>query len=128
MSPAYFVVEAGIMITEIANDGSYRVEASGWDISEEFFVERTVLTWDPEQGKKIRLRSQIDEGAILFVRLSHPLQTLNNFPVAYQVERIGRPDGRGSCEISLVRLRPKRHLHGPEEDSSPADEATVLSN
>lgn len=116
------------MITEIANDGSYRVEASGWDISEEFFVEKTILTWDPDQGKKIRLRSQIDEGAIVFVRLSHPLETLNNFPVAYQADRIGRPDGRGFCEISLVRLHPKSRLQNSEDFSAIATEARTLLN
>jgi hypothetical protein len=116
------------MITEIANDGNYRVEASGWDISEDFFVEKTILTWDPVHGKKITLRSQIDEGAIVFVRLSHPLEALNNFPIAYQAEKIGKPDGRGFCEVSLVRLHPKSHLQNLEEFSGIAGEATVLVN
>lgn len=34
---------------------SYRVEVSGWDISQSFFVEKPELEWNEENGKQITL-------------------------------------------------------------------------
>lgn len=48
---------------------SYRVEVSGWDASENFFVEKTGLEWNREEKKEIVLRSFLLEGCVVFVSL-----------------------------------------------------------
>lgn len=49
---------------------SYRVEVSGWDEDEIFFVEKSSLSWDEFAGKHISLQHMLADGAIIFVRLS----------------------------------------------------------
>jgi hypothetical protein len=86
---------------------SYRVEVSGWDAKENFFVEKTVLSWKPEDRKAISLRSPIRAGTIVFVRLLQPSSNGSNFPIAYQVLTSDAKDERGAIHISLERLRPR---------------------
>ena len=97
------------MTRRVENETSYDVEVSGWDLSEDFFVEKATLHWDSEQGKKILLRNRVQKGNIVFVRLAQSLTAANSFPVAYQAEEVGPPDGHGLCEIALVQLRPKKN-------------------
>lgn len=91
--------------TDQAN--SYRVEVSGWDASENFFVEKTMLNWGRDQKKEIQLRSALREGSVVFVRLLQPLASSNNFPVAYQPQRIGPRNTEGQSRIHLAQLRPR---------------------
>ena len=86
---------------------SYRVEVSGWDESENFFVERTVLDWKGEGKKRIALKSTLREGCIVFVRLLQPLANGNNFPIAYQAAEVGTKDNSGRVPVTLQRLRPR---------------------
>lgn len=55
--------------SEMENTNSYRVEVSGWDASEKFFVEKTALTWGGDEKKEINLRSSLREGSVVFVHL-----------------------------------------------------------
>jgi hypothetical protein len=86
---------------------SYRVEVSGWDAKENFFVEKTVLDWKGEGKKRILLRSSLREGCIVFVRLLQPLANGNNFPIAYQAAEVGAKDDGGRAGVCLERLRPR---------------------
>jgi hypothetical protein len=91
--------------TDQAN--SYRVEVSGWDVSENFFVEKTTLNWGRDEKKEIHLRSALREGSVVFVRLLQPLASGNNFPIAYQAQRIGPRNADGQARVHLAQLRPR---------------------
>ena len=86
---------------------SYRVEVSGWDASENFFVEKTMLNWGRDEKKELQLRSAIREGSVVFVRLLQPLASGNNFPVACGGFWLARP----ASEISLADII--RAIDGP---------------
>jgi len=85
----------------------YRVEVSGWDAKENFFVEKTHLDWEGEGRKEIALRNCLREGAVIFVRLLQPLSGTNNFPIAYQAISVGTKDNGGRVRVGLERLRPR---------------------
>jgi hypothetical protein len=89
------------------HSNSYRVEVSGWDASESFFVEKTMLDWGRDEKKEIRLHSVLREGSVVFVRLLQTLTSGNNFPVAYQAQRIGPRDPEGHSPVHLAQLRPR---------------------
>ncbi len=93
---------------------SYRVEVSGWDAQDAFFVEKTTLEWDAAGGKRLLLRSQVAIGAVVFVRLLDPTGR-QAIPVAYHVLGVGRPDGRGSYEILIAPVRQNREDQPPDE-------------
>ncbi len=85
----------------------YRVEVSGWDSTEDFFVETADLAWSEEHGQKVNLRHPLRQGAVVFVRLLHPTAGGHSFPIPYLVEKV-RPGTRaGSCEVCLAQLRPR---------------------
>jgi hypothetical protein len=86
---------------------SYRVEVSGWDSSETFFVEKTSLTWTQNGERQITLKCDLREGSVIFVRLLQPTAMVNNIPVAYQVKQAGPRDSNGRVRISMIQLRPK---------------------
>jgi len=95
------------MVLTPDHPNSYRVEVSGWDASENFFVEKTMLNWGRDEKKEIQLRSSLREGSVVFVRLLQPLASGNNFPVAYQALRIGPRNAEGHSRIHLLQLRPR---------------------
>ena len=86
---------------------SYRVEVSGWDTSDVFFVEKTLFSWVGDE-KEICIRSALREGSVVFVRLLQPLASANNFPVAYGVKRVGRQAADGTSRVFLAQLHPRR--------------------
>jgi hypothetical protein len=90
----------------------YRVEVSGWDSSDRFFVEKTLFSWVGEE-KEISIRCALRQGSLVFVRLLQPLASHANIPVAYQVNRIGRQDADGKSKVYLAQLHP--HLPRKEE-------------
>lgn len=86
---------------------TYRVEVSGWDCSESFFVEKTSLTWERDAEKLIFLKSNLREGSVVFMRLLQPVLP-NTVPVAYQVARVELTDeqhGKGLRRVTLEQLR-----------------------
>ena len=85
----------------------YRVEVSGWDMKDNFFVEETDLEWKAEDKKAISLRSGVRSGCVVFVRLLQHLASGTSFPVAYQVLTSAAKDDSGAMRISLERLRPR---------------------
>jgi len=90
--------------TDIMN-GS-RVEISGWDTKEDFFVEKANSDMEVEGRMEIALRNSLREGCIVFVRALQPLATGSSFPVAYQATNIRGRDQYGQARVGLERLRP----------------------
>ena len=93
-------------VTVNAED-SYRVEVSGWDAKENFFVEKTTLEWKPKDKKSMLLRADNRPGCIVFVRLLQPLATATSFPIAYEALTSAERDTSGAARVSLERLHPR---------------------
>ena len=88
------------------NATSYRVEVSGWDEKENFFVEKTMLDWSEGSGKKIELRAHLAPQAVVFVRLSQQMGGSNGFPIPYRaVEISARRDG--CMTVVVQQLQPR---------------------
>jgi len=85
-----------------------RVEVSGWDEDENFFVEKSELSWDDFAGKHISLKHMLSEGALVFIRTLLPAAPQGSFPIAYEAEFIGC-DVQGAHEF---RLNPVQPHHG----------------
>ena len=68
----------------------YRVEVSGWDENQSFFVEKSELEWNEESGKQVALRHAVPDGAVIFLRLMQPISTGWSQPVAYEAEFVGK--------------------------------------
>jgi hypothetical protein len=64
----------------------YRVEVSGWDKHQTFFVEKSELEWNEDSGKQVALRHKVVDGAVIFLRLLQPMGTDRSLPVAYEAE------------------------------------------
>lgn len=96
-------------------ENCYRVEVSGWDASENFFVEKTTLHWGDDGDKDICLRSTLREGCVVFVRVLQRFSNAEAIPVAYQVTRRSEPDDEGCTILRLAQLSPRPSLrHAPE--------------
>jgi hypothetical protein len=85
---------------------NYRVEVSGWDEDEIFFVEQSELSWDDFAGKHISLKRMLAKGALVFVRVLQPTSLQPYYPIAYQAEFI-RCDAQGSHEFRLNQVLPR---------------------
>jgi hypothetical protein len=95
-------------MTGPSNDASsYRVEISGWDENENFFVERANLEWLEADGKRVALRSAVRQGSLVFVRLLDSSDPNATFPVAYRADSVRAQDNKGEFEISLARMWPR---------------------
>lgn len=92
---------------QIEESSSYRVEVSGWDTRENFFVEKTLLAWDKAGKKEITLQAGLRKGCVVFVRLLQMVPSGNNFPVAYQAIEICTKDPAGRWRVNLEQLRPR---------------------
>lgn len=94
------------MDTGEKDGGKYLVEVSGWDLNENFFVEKTMLFWEMDGRKKVLLRTPLAQGTLVFVRLSADSSAGKGFPVTYQVQRIGKIVSEQGREVQLERLHP----------------------
>ncbi len=86
----------------------YRIEVSGWDQSNEFFVEECTMDWSESSVKKVALKRQIGEGAALFVRLVSPSVSSESLPVVYRAKSLGPVRADGSHEVEIEEARPMR--------------------
>jgi len=84
---------------------SYRVEVSGWDASENFFVEKSLLEWQGKEQKENLLQSAVREGCVLFVRLLQPTTFVTNIPIAYQAAKVIENDAKGRTRVCLTQIR-----------------------
>lgn len=85
----------------------YRVEVSGWDAKECFFVEKSTLEWTERTGKTVALTALVRIGSVLFVRLIRPLGGGNGFPVPYRAVKFDADHGGTRAVITLEQLQPR---------------------
>jgi len=88
---------------------SYRVETSGWDLDENFFVEKTNLDWT-EDEKTIHLQHPIRAGTVIFVRLMGIDDPENAIPVAYQAASVAYRMHEHCYDVSLMQLLPRMQI------------------
>ena len=108
------------MASQSSLSTSYHIEISGWDLAENFFVEKTELDWSEQHGKKVCLRHWVRDGAIVFVRLVHPTASGHSFPVPYQVENVGPVSANGLQAVFLTQLNPRATPSGVGEQTPAA--------
>jgi hypothetical protein len=89
------------------NQNRYAVEVSGWDASDDFFVEKTDLTWTAEGMKELNLHRSVREGSVIFVRLMQPVAHADNYPIACQAVKVMEHAPGGCTHILLSQLRPR---------------------
>ena len=90
---------------------AYRVEVSGWDSRQEFFVEKTDLEWSEEAGKVIVLSRSVAAGSLLFLRLLDPTCMERVHPVPYLADPLpadGHGGDKGRCQVRLLPAQPRR--------------------
>jgi hypothetical protein len=84
---------------------SYRVEVSGWDATQAFFLENATLHWTAV-GQEIALRARLREGKVIFVRLLQPFEPEENFPIPYVVSKNLPVEIDGRSTVAITRLHP----------------------
>ena len=81
----------------------YRVEVSGWDKSQTFFVEKSELEWNEESGKHVTLSSAVPDGSVVFLRLIQPLSADRSQAVPYETEFLSvTPEGHNQFRLHPV--------------------------
>jgi len=86
---------------------NYRVEVSGWDALDNFFVERTNLEWVNDQTKRVALRSALSEGSVVFMRLLQSFGDGTGLPIACNAVKVTAKDASGWIWVELARLHPR---------------------
>ena len=87
---------------------SYRVEVSGWDARENFFVEKTSLDWKEAEGKKVELHTAVRVDSVLFIRLLRPLGGGAGIPVPYRAVSVeDKGADAPSTIVGLEQLQPR---------------------
>jgi hypothetical protein len=107
LKPAHPFAEAAMLVAEtLLGTDCCRVEVSGWDEAQIFFVEKSDLAWDDFAGKHISLRHMLPDGAMVFVRMLQPDGVRQFPPSVYQVEFIGC-DPEGLRQFGLNPMQPR---------------------
>jgi len=105
------------MTTSATRGNTYRVEVSGWDAKENFFVEKTSLDWREREGKTVALHATVRLDSVLFVRLLRPLGGGADFPVPHRAVRVEDSGKDASCkDVGLEQLQPRRGVRQSVED------------
>lgn len=104
-------------MTRAAGRGNrYRVEVSGWDARENFFVEKTSLDWSEREGKTVALQAIVRLDSVLFVRLLRPLGGGADFPVPHRAVRVQDRSKDASCkDVALEQMQPHRVVRESED-------------
>ena len=84
----------------------YRVEVSGWDLNEQFFVERTALQWGQGDQRTVLIRQRVRQGALVFIRLLEAEAPSRCFPVAYRARQITERENGALYELALSQVWP----------------------
>jgi hypothetical protein len=86
-----------------------RVEVSGWNQNQDFFVETTGL--DVADAKPIlRLRTPVRPGMLLFVRTLTPAALRREFPMPCRVEAVVRVCTDGTRQVVIEGLHPEQSV------------------
>jgi len=91
---------------------SHPVEISGWDLGENFFVERTMLRRCDDGSRKVLLHASLRVGALVFARMSDERTADRTSPVTYQVATINAHFTGEGREILLLQRHPRQTLLG----------------
>lgn len=90
-----------LMTSRETEQTSCRVEISGWDAAENFFVEKTVLRRCDDGSQKALLHTLLRVGALGFARLTDEPTPDRAVPITYQVatikENSQQPEKKFSC-------------------------------
>jgi hypothetical protein len=82
---------------------TYRVEASGWDSAQSFFVEKSELEWNEVTGMHLTLTRSLRPGSIIFLRLLQTLSPSRSLPVAYHAHPTGvTPEGQQQFRLNQI--------------------------
>jgi hypothetical protein len=100
----------------------YRVEVSGWDVAESFFVEKASLELSLDGARVIHLRHPLRTGSMVFLRLIDSRIGFPALPVAYQVLEVSTADNEQVPRITLRRLGHRRAEAAESDDSFPPSE------
>jgi hypothetical protein len=84
----------------------YRVEVSGWDSQQSFFVEKSDLEWSEETAKSVALSHMLGEDARIFVRLLQHTAPDRSDAVAYEADFVGRTQD-GKNQFRLTQAQPR---------------------
>ncbi len=84
----------------------YPVEISGWDRTQNFFVERCDLVWNEDTGKHVALKQNLPDHAVLFVRLLQTGEADRSHPVVYVAEGVGQTQN-GLHQFRLNTMTPR---------------------
>ncbi|HTQ85969.1 MAG TPA: hypothetical protein VMI93_07140 [Candidatus Solibacter sp.] len=90
----------------------YRVEVSGWDLNEQFFVERTALQWGRGESRMVLIRQKVRTGALVFVRLLENAAAPRSFPVAYRARQVVERENGALYELMLNQVWPAAETAG----------------
>lgn len=93
-------------------ESGYTVEISGWDSSDNFFVERTMLDWESGESKRVSVRSALREGSVVFLRLLQPFGEGTSLPVACRAIKVTARKSNGCGIVHLVQLHPRPSMEG----------------
>jgi hypothetical protein len=91
----------------------YRVEISGWDLDEQFFVERAALEWRVGEQKTVLIQRRARQGALLFIRLLENSSPSRPFPVAYRVREVREREAGKLYELILSQVWPAPEGQSP---------------
>ena len=84
---------------------TYPVEVSGWDSTQDFFVEKSELQWNEENDRRLTLSRPLRPRTMIFVRLLQPVSADLAFPVAYQALPI--ENAEEEHQFRLVQVQPR---------------------
>jgi hypothetical protein len=90
--------------------GLYRVEVSGCNTNQVFFVERSGLEWSEHAGKRVVLCNAVPDGAVVFLRLLQSLSADRSHPVPYEAEFVA-VTSEGQRQFQLHPLNPRTVNH-----------------
>ncbi len=102
----------------------YRVEVSGWDSGESFFVEKATLEISQPGERVIYLCHPLRPGLMLFLRLLDARIGYPTFPVAYRVLQVTSAEGAELCRVVLEKL--ERRSSAPAEAGDASGAAELL--
>jgi hypothetical protein len=86
--------------------GTYRVEVSGWDKNQAFFVEKSDLEWNHDSGKLVVLCNAVPDRALVFLRLLQSISPDRSHPVPYEAEFVAfTPQGQRQFRLHPVSRR-----------------------
>lgn len=100
----------------------YRVEVSGWDVGESFFVEKVTLEVGQPGERVIYLRHPLRPGQTVFLRLLDTRAGYPTFPVAYRVMQVTSAEGPEPSRVVLQKLERRRSASSEAHDAKGATE------